>query len=259
MRATLATLVTVLSVCATARAADITFGFEDARLLRDNESGGGLVHVPPTIEGASASVPLVVFLHGVNEAGPLHYGLGAGAFDVRTIVDALVDADEIDAPLVAGPSQTRDAWSGAKLWNDFDLSAFIDATERASSLKIDRARIVLAGFSGAGCNATGGLLSPMNVRPLAIVALDTCMDERFGKLWAKAADTTAVHIAYQNLIWPREYGAFTSAVEANLAKGRTLTIKKHNSPAANPHEEVVRLGLRAVLPTLLPPPEDDDD
>jgi hypothetical protein len=251
MRTTIVSLLLALSFSTTARAADVTFAFEDARWLRDGEREGGVAHLATV----TAPAPLVVFLHGVNEGGPLHRGLGGGTFDVRAVVDELISDGTIDAPIVAGPSQTRDAWTGAKLWNDFDLGAFVDATEKATATKIDRSRVILVGHSGSGCNATGGLLGPMKMKPMAIVALDPCMDERFGKLWA--AQTTPAFIAYQDLIWPREYAAFKTAIDVAIAKGR-ITLGRYNAPTLNPHEEVVRLGLRSILPKLLPPPEDED-
>lgn len=256
MRTTFVAIFVALSVSTTARAADVTFAFEDARYLRDGEHEGGLAHATTTRDPAA----LVVFLHGVNEAGPLHRGLGAGTYDVRAVIDDLIGSGAIEAPILAGPSQTRDAWTGSKLWADFDLAAFVDATEKATGGKIDRGRVILVGHSGAGCNASGGMLSPMTkLKPMAFVALDTCMDERFGKLWAAAANIAPVHIAYQDLIWPREVAAFKTAIDLALAKGRSATVTRYNSPTLNPHEEVVSLGLRSVLPTLLPPPQPADD
>jgi hypothetical protein len=253
MRTTFASIVVALTVSTSASAADVTFAFDDARLLRDNEKESGLAHAYQ----AGQEAPLVVFLHGVNDGGLLHRGFGSGTFDVRTIIDELIDDDLIDPPIVAGPSQTRDAWSGAKMWNDFDLAAFVDATERASGTKIDRGRVILVGHSGSGCNPAGGLLSPMtNFKPMAIVALDTCMDERFGKLWLNAASISPVHIAYQDLIWPREFAAFKAVIDGT--KGKPITIGRYNAPTLNPHEEVVRLGLRSALPKWLPPPPPEE-
>jgi len=253
MRTTLLSIVAALTISTTASASDVTFAFDDARLLRENETEGGLVHT----YGTGVEAPLVVFLHGVNDGGLVHRGLGAGTFDVRAIVDELIDEGLIEPPVLAGPSQTRDAWSGAKLWNGLDLGAFVDATERASGTKIDRARVILVGHSGAGCNTGGGLLGPMtSVRPLAIIALDPCMDERFARAWVSAADVSPIHIAYQDLIWPREYAAFKAVIDGT--KGKPIAITRHNAPTANPHEEVVRLGLRAALPKWLPPPPEDD-
>lgn len=254
MRTMLLSTLLLLAPAATARAAtDVTFPYDDARLLQANERDGGLAHVPTHGEQA---LPLLVFLHGVNEGGPLHRGLGAGGYDLRAIVDGL----DLDTPIVAGPSQTKDAWTGSRLWDGFDLDAFVDATEKASGVEVDRERVLLVGHSGAVCNAGGGVLSPMGtIQPLAIVALDGCMDDRFGKLLGERAAIAPVHVLYQDAIWPREFGAFKSAFDAALAADpkRVGTVQRYDAPGANSHDEIVRVGLRDLLPKLLPPPADD--
>lgn len=260
MRTLLASTAVALaaSSASAARAADVTFPFDDERLLQPEEREGGLAHVAP---GAGSEAPLVVWLHGVNEKGPLHRGLGSPGFDLRAIVDELADASSIAPPIVAGPSQTRDAWTGSRLWSTFDLDAFVEEVEVATGTKVDRGRVVLVGHSGAGCNPSGGLLSPMHeVKPLAILALDTCMDERFGKLLATAADVAPVHVVYQNAIWPREFDAFERVFKATLAEqpGRQGTFARVDAPGANPHDEVVPVALRRMLPKLLPPPADEE-
>lgn len=258
MRKRLALVVLLLAPASVARAAtDLTFAYDDARLLQSDEHDGGLAHFRT---GGSGNVPLLVFLHGVNERGPLHRGLGAGGYDLRAIVDELADADAIEPPMVAGPSQTRDAWTGSKLWGDFDLDEFVAATEKAVGVKVDRGRIILVGHSGAGCNPTGGLLAPLGtVKPLAIVPIDVCMDDRFGRLFGERAGVAPVHVLYQDALWPREFSAFKSALDATTAgdPARKATVTRYDAPGANSHEEIVRVGLRALLPVLLPPPDDD--
>lgn len=249
--------VPVLALLSTpARAAtDVSFSFDDERLLQADEREGGLVHLT---EPADEPRGLLVFLHGINERGPLHRGLGAGSFDVRAIVDELAEADHIEPVLVAGPSQTRDAWTGSRLWADFDLDRFVAATEQAAGVKVDRGRIVLVGHSGAGCNPTGGLLSPRGkIVPRAIVPTDVCMDDRFGKLFAQLTAVTAVHVLFQDAIWPREIGAFKGAFFAAADPSHEATVTRYDAPSANPHEEVVRVGLRDLLPRVLPPIADE--
>lgn len=236
-----------------------TFVFDDAHLLRDGEAHGGLLHASPNAAGKER--PLLVFLHGVNEAGPLHRGLGgAGTFDLRALVDTLDEQNRIEPAIVAGPSQTKDAWSGSRMWSTLDVDAFVDAVEDAlpDGLAIDRTRIVIAGHSGAGCNPNGGLARALHtkIEPLAILALDTCMDPAFGKLLGEATATAPVHVFFQTSIWPRDFDGFKSAFFAEVAKdsSRIGTAESLWSPGANPHDELALVALRKTLPQLFPPP-----
>jgi hypothetical protein len=256
IRASIAIALIAVATPAFASPRSTSFSFDDNRLLREGEKGGGLVHYDPSDTGA---IPLVVFLHGVNEAGPPHRGLG-GAFDLRTTVDDLISAGAVGALAIAGPSQTRDAWSGARLWSTFDLDSFVDATSAAlgPGPTIDRSRVIVAGHSGAGCNAKGGLYAPRGkIVPLAVLALDTCMDSSFGKLLGEAAKTSAVHVFWQSAIWPRDVDGFRTALEQ--VSGQPASITKLPSVGINPHETVASLALQKILPTLVPPDAPDDD
>lgn len=221
--------------------AGTTFPFDDARYLQQGEKDGGLVH--RTDEKASGALPLLVYLHGTNEKGPLHRGLGAPGFDVRSIVGSL----NLPAMLVAGPSTTRDAWTGSRVWADFDLTRFVDAAEAAlpSEVSVDRARVILAGHSGAGCNLKGGLLSGAGLAPYALLAIDVCMDADFGRAFAAASERSPVYVFWQES-WPRDVAAF----EAELT-GRG-NIEKVDVPGPTAHEDIVGIALSRALPRLLP-------
>jgi hypothetical protein len=233
-----------------------TFAFEDSRYLRGNDHDGGLVHAPPSKE----PLPLLVFLHGVNEAGPLHFGLGGGPFDLRSVADDLSTKGATRAFAVAGPSQNKEAWTGSRLWSGFDLDAFVDAAESAlGDGKIDRSMIVVAGHSGAGCNQTGGLLAPAGkIKPRAILALDTCMNGDFGKLLGEAAHRAPVMVFHQTAIWKRDVGPFTAAFEAARADAEGA-IERLEIPGPDPHNDIATAALRKALPGLLPLEVVDDD
>ncbi len=245
-----------------------TFDYDDARLIGDDEHEGGLVHRVGT--AAKGALPLVVYLHGVNEKGPLHRGLAAPGFDLRDTADGLFADGAIGPLLLAGPSQTRDAWTGRRLWQGFDIERFADAVDASlagsstasmggAMMKVDRARVILVGHSGAGCNPTGGILARSSLRPSAIVALDTCMDAEFGRAFGEAADVAPLHVFFQSVLWPREIDAFRTAFTATLAAkpGRVGSVTKLDVPgAANPHDEIVPAALAKLLPTLVPPPAD---
>jgi hypothetical protein len=254
MSAALALLFVAAPASAASRTA--TFEFEDARFLRSVDHDGGLVYEPAP---SSDTLPLLVFLHGVNESGPLHRGLGPGAFDLRSLADDLATQSLTTSFVVAGPSQNKEAWTGSRLWAGFDLDAFVSAAEAAlpSGGRIDRARIVVAGHSGAGCNTTGGILAPEGkIKPLATLALDTCMDEDFGKLLGEAAQRSPVHVFYQTALWPRDVDAFTKAFQSACGDHPAF-IEKLDVSSANPHEDLAPIALRQVLPKLLPKEADD--
>lgn len=209
----------------------VTFAFEDERWLQPGEHDGGLAHV---FDEVVAPAPLLVWLHGTNEKGPLHRGLGAPGFDLRTFVPRTT--------IVAGPSQTREAASGSRLWIGFDLTAFVDAVERATGVPIDRARVTLAGHSGAGCNATGGLLSRLGaVRPCAVIAIDGCLDARFGALFGALGEEVPVHVLHQQRVWPRDPRAFADAFA-----GRGV-LEELDVPGDHPHEDIVPIALGRAL------------
>ncbi len=230
---------------AVAAGASSTFPFEDARYLQAGGKDGGLVH--RTDANAKGALPILVYLHGTNEKGPLHRGLGAPGFDLRKI-------SNLAPMLLAGPSMTRDAWTGSRLWPDFDLTRFVDAVdaELPDGVSVDRARVILAGHSGAGCNLKGGLLSPGGIAPRAILAIDTCLDADLGRAFGEAADLAPVHVFWQES-WARDVPAFETAFTATLQKdaARLGTITRMDVPGPNGHEDIVPLVVEKVLPALL--------
>jgi poly(3-hydroxybutyrate) depolymerase len=260
-----ATIVAGTSVAGRAAAASrsVVFPFEDERYLQPAtkttpaEKNGGLAFVT---DGATTA-PLIVFLHGTNERGPLHRWFGAPGIDLRPFFDGLVARKKIAEAIVAAPSQTRDAWTGSRLWADFDLDAFVAATDAAlpTGIAVDRARVIVVGHSGAGCNATGGLLGRHGaIEPIAIVAIDTCLDARFGALFGARAELAPVFVEWQPT-WSREPIAFEEAFAAALAErpGRRGTITKTVLPGDDAHEAIVASSLARLLPGLIPPASDD--
>ena len=209
----------------------VAFAFEDERWLAPGQHEGGLAHV---FDEAPDPAPLLVWLHGTNEGGPLHRGLGAPGFDLRTFVPRTM--------IVAAPSQTRDAASGSRLWIGFDLTAFVSAVEGATGRAVDRARVIVAGHSGAACSAAGGLLAPLGaVVPSAVIAIDGCLDARFGALFGALGERTAVHVFHQTRTWPRDPRAFAQAF-AGRGSFVELTVV-----GDSPHEDIVPLALERVL------------
>jgi hypothetical protein len=106
------------------------FSFEDGALLRSGSRGGRAVVVGRG--GASdGPLPAVIFLHGLNDGGPIHRWLNPDAIDLRGVVAAIAESAALPPFILAAPSQTKDAGHARSLWAGFDLEAFVAAVERA--------------------------------------------------------------------------------------------------------------------------------
>lgn len=158
------------------------FAWDQERLLRDPKTPGALAYLTVGVTKA-APHPVVVFLHGMNPYGELHMSMApsvARPVDLRAVLDALVVSGRIPPVVLAAPSHNKASFAAVRMWPDFDVRAFVDATEAAlGGVKLDRDRIIVVGHSGAGCNPEGGFLGERMVRgaPLAVVAVDTCLKE----------------------------------------------------------------------------------
>src|SRR5690242_4658858 len=105
------------------------FDFHDDEYLNHGQHAGGRVYVPRQVK-ADESVPLVVFLHGVNRLNQVHMWLGPGPDDLRVKLDQWQRHGDLPPAILAAPSQTRSAlWAGT-LWTGFDLDEFVSSTER---------------------------------------------------------------------------------------------------------------------------------
>lgn len=213
------------------------FPFEDKRWLGAGQVDGGRAIVPDGLP--DVALPLLVWLHGNNEGGPMHRGLGDG-----TLASDLSGMPGVGSlPMViAGPSQTKNA-ADAGLWAGFDLDAFVDAVEGATGRRIDRERVVLAGHSGAGCSQVGGLLSLLgDVKPRKLVNIDGCMSEGYGQLFGMRGEVLPVEVYYQTRSWARDFAAFKRGFA-----GRGLFQEVSVPSGGNPHEDIVAIALAEAL------------
>jgi hypothetical protein len=209
------------------------FPYHDAQYLGPGQSLGGQAYVPP---GARDNARLLVFLHGNNDGGPMHGGMGAAdtAYDLR----ALVPSDTI----VAAPSQTRNA-SGAGLWAGFDLDEFVAAVEAATGATIDRSRVVLMGHSGAGCSSVGGLLGPLGtIKPQLVAVVDVCAGPVYGDYFGKLGEQVPVRVYYQTRSWGRDFSGFQAAL-----RGRASMEEIVPPSGQNPHDAIVPIAVSRVL------------
>ncbi|WP_437779418.1 hypothetical protein [Sorangium sp. So ce1097] len=211
-------------------------------------------------------LPILVFLHGINAAQIKYRWMGGGQEgDVRRIAAQLMEAGQIPPILVAAPSAVLPAAIAVARtsWPAFDLDAFLDAT--AARLRgvatIDRARVIVAGHSGGGCNASGGITTALRAStPVhAALVIDTCMDADVAAPLAQAPPTTHVVVSWQTLSWARRPFAdfrrvFERAAFAHPAAPGVLRELEHLHPTEPmPHDAMVPLVLRRWLPSLLSP------
>ncbi|WP_433931746.1 hypothetical protein AB3662_45510 [Sorangium cellulosum] len=209
-------------------------------------------------------LPILVFLHGTNAAQIKHRWMGGGQEgDVRRIAAQLMEAGQIPPILVAAPSAVLPAAVAVARtsWPAFDLDAFLDAT--AARLRgvatVDRARVIVAGHSGGGCNAAGGIATALRASTPAHAALviDTCMDADIAVPLAQSPPTTHVVVSWQTLSWARRpfvdfRRAFQRGIDARPAAPGVLRELEHLHPTEPmPHDAMVPLVLRRWLPSLL--------
>ncbi|WP_437755339.1 hypothetical protein [Sorangium sp. So ce1389] len=211
-------------------------------------------------------LPILVFLHGTNEARIKYRWMGGGQEgDIRRIAAQLMEAGQIPPILVAAPSAVLPAAVAVARtsWPAFDLDVFLDATaERLRGVAtLDRARVLVAGHSGGGCNPAGGIATAVRAStpPHAALVIDTCMDADHALPLARSAPTTHVVISWQTMSWARRpFGdfrrAFQRGVDAHPAAPGVLRELEHLHPTEPmPHDAMVPLVLRRWLPPLLSP------
>jgi hypothetical protein len=253
-------LSTLLLSSPSAAGKSFDFEFHDEEYLLPRQHGGGRAYVPTQVS-ADEPVPLVVFLHGVNRRNRLHMWLGSGPADLRARLDKWIAQGDLPPAVLAAPSQTRDALWPAMLWTGIDLDQFVTAAERAVAgrARISRNQIIVAGHSGAGCNLEGGILKIAGdrgaIRPIGIVALDTCLDGEVGQALGRASESTRIAAYWQSVIWHRKVVDFTigfSLVRQEYPPGNDWF--EHVNPAGRwPHDALVAPSLLEAISVFLGP------
>ena len=241
------------------------FAFHDEELLFSGQHRGGRAYVPKQVN-ADEPVPLVVFLHGVNRNNQIHMWLGQGPDDLRARLDGWIKRGDLPPVVLAAPSQTRLAtWAGT-LWTGIELEEFVLAAERsvAGRARISHDHVIVAGHSGAGCNASGGLLKIAadrgNIQPIGIVALDTCLDAEVGRALAQASDATRIAAYWQSVMWSRKVVDFAvgfGLVRQEYPPGSDW-FEHVNPKGRRPHDALVAPSLLQAVSVLLGPPATPD-
>ena len=226
-----------------------TFPYRQKTLLYSRDPAGALAYVTSGATHGDA-LPVVVFLHGMNRDGIVHPWFGPPQGDLRSIVEPLVRGGRVAPFILAAPTHTRNATAAAAMWPELELGDFLDATDAAlaGSARVDRSRVIVVGHSGAGCNAAGGLLGDgvLRARPLAVVAIDTCVDELVTPRLAALAAVADVRFFWHRS-WRRPVSDLAAACTAC-----TIEEVVDLPPRAVPHVAMVPAVLRRVLPDLLP-------
>lgn len=226
----------------------VTFPYRQRQFLYSRNGNGGLAYVT---SGAplGATLPVVVFLHGMNSDERVHMWFGPPYGDLRNTIEPLVASGKVAPFILAAPTHTRYATGATVMWPRFDIVDFVDATETALAgvAHVDRARLIVVGHSGAGCNVTGGVLgeSVTRAKPIAVLAVDTCLDERLIPHLVTVAATTPVRF-----FWQRTWARPTADLEHACDRCR---IEEVTDLGSAPHEAILPEALRRALPELLPP------
>lgn len=237
---------------APAEAKTVYFQHEDARFLHRYQRKGGAAVVP---EGTAPeqALPVVVFLHGTNPTSEPHLWMGGGGKDLRPLTTRLIDSGQVKPFVLAAPSQTKNAFLAAKVWQDFDLNRFVEDVVNATAgqVTIDRERVVLAGHSGAGCNPSGGLAADFwsagMPLPLALVSVDPCLDRKMGGAFARRPVEVPLLLWWQPAIWVREPAKFAAALSRGKPEQRVDRVRELPPMGPNPHDAILPVALESAL------------
>jgi hypothetical protein len=240
----------------------LDFEFHDEELLFSGQHRGGRAYVPKQVN-ADEPVPLVVFLHGVNRNNQIHMWLGQGPDDLRARLDGWIKRGDLPPVVLAAPSQTRLATWANTLWTGIELEEFVLAAERAVAgrARISHDHVIVAGHSGAGCNASGGLLKIAadrgSIQPMGIVALDTCLDAEVGQALARASQYTRIGTYWQSAVWNRKLADFAIGFELTRAESLPGTdwFAQVEPIGRWPHDALVAPSLLEAISVLVQPPE----
>lgn len=257
--AVLAALFSPLLGARYAQAKTVYFPHRDARFLYPFQKNGGAAVVP---EGVSVEqpVPLVVFLHGTNPIAEPHLWLGGGGRDLRPLVQRLIQSGQVEPFVLAAPSQTKNAGYARKVWQGFDLELFVDDVVQATraQVAIDRARVVFAGHSGAGCNPSGGLATDFwsagAALPMALVSIDPCLDRQMGAAFARRPVEVPLLLWWQPAVWARKPARFTAELSRNKPEARVDRVIELPPMGRNPHEAILPVALESALRELFGAP-----
>lgn len=226
--------------------------------------GRGFVHRTVAAD-PSKPRPMLVFVHGLNSEQIRYRWMGGGnEGDVRRIMSGLMESGKIPPMIVAAPSSVvlDSVTNAVTSWPAFDLDRFVTRTRDALAgvATIDTSHIIVAGHSGGGCNAKGGMASAIAGKTpvYAALAIDTCMLPDFAEVLAGARSDLHVVVSWQTQSWAKR--------PFELFRSRFTTSVKKNPPAAGflrelehvkvkepmPHDAMVGITLARWLPTLLP-------
>jgi|GEM_PF-3233823 len=232
------------------------FTFEHKRYLYSKDGPGSLAWVA---DGgalpAGASLPTVVFLHGLNEKARTYPRLDGGPDDLRPALRELVLSKKIQHFLLLAPTHTRYALGAASMWPAFDLGAFLDRAEASlgGRFRIARDRVLLVGHSAGGCNPDGGILAAGATEPTAVLAVDSCLGEKSDNALEALALRRPVTFVHERH-WRRDTGPFRSFCEL-LPTCRYLATEElpELDLGQDPHAAVLPWALAHELPRWLQP------
>jgi murein DD-endopeptidase MepM/ murein hydrolase activator NlpD len=176
----------------------------------------------PAVAGAG-KVPLLVFLHGIAATQDMDCNFPQLQNDLRKhsfachlgrLAKSLVDGGKVRPLAIAAPT-AHDNKSSTRLWRVFDLAKFVQRVveeAKAAGVEIDLDEVMVAGHSGAGCDASNGLYKVAkeharfqapdgSSRELRVLGFaDTCARNALARIAAdglKGDEKTAIYVTFQ--------------------------------------------------------------
>ncbi len=240
----------------------VTFPFHDSELLQRHQHDAGSAWVTPTAR-VGDSLPLFIYLHGLNRFRHHRRWMHGSQYDMRTIVGPLALDGRIGPMIVAVPQTTGDsALRDSTIYANFDVAGFVDAIDRAvraRGVRVDRSRVIYSAHSASGCALGNGLFSGIGSSAVqTVLDIDCCMNADFGRVLASAPANQRVIVVYQDAMWERDYAEFTESFRRSSAASTDPSMRvleRIEAHGADAHNDMVALTLRRWLPMLVPPRE----
>jgi hypothetical protein len=160
-------------------------------------------------DGVTGKLPLVVYLHGrinINDkittpaarmiADDATLKIDKDSMSTGNLVGKLIKDGKIKPIIVAAPSETRaDAKSSKTLFKNLDFASFVNEVAKKvkdAKMDIDRDKVAVVGWSGAGCAENNGLhkvaqeVGKGNYKLFLLGHADTCTTGEAAKRIQKA-------------------------------------------------------------------------
>jgi hypothetical protein len=94
------------------------------------------------------------------------------------------------------------------------------------------------------------------LRPLALVAIDPCLNEEMGSAFALRAPHVPLWMFWQTRAWPRDIDSWLGAMSERPV---APVIARLDAPRPNPHRSIVPMAIELVVRALVGSPVSRED